>query len=145
PALPVLAEVVGRNSGDNFRRKVFFQTEDFGMSPDISTVVTDENSRVAHDANSTAFTFFVKRTPLFEEEELDNTTQVELFGEFCLDLGDRFGLTGGEFARPLIPRCRFEAAAEHCEESEVFDPPSIQPTELLKAFPASSIGFGEEV
>ena len=52
PALSGLAEGVRRNAGDDFRRQIFLQAEEFGMGPDIGAVVADEDGDIADHANA---------------------------------------------------------------------------------------------
>src|SRR5271154_5511239 len=125
PTLAILAEKIGRHSGDDLGIKFGVQAKQIGMRPDIGAVEIHEDRNVAHDTNRMFRTIGSKRLPLFEEKKLHRAADIEFFGHFQPYLidGRRFPMT--QSARPAVPAFEFETGAQAIEENKIVEPPSI--------------------
>src|SRR5690242_15788238 len=87
----------------------------------------------------------MKRAPLLEEEKLNGTIDHQFVFEFLLNLLYGWVLAPSQFGRPFHPALLMVFVAQSLEKHVVLEPPSIQPTELVKALASVSCGPLQEL
>src|SRR6185436_784082 len=70
PKLTRAAEIIGRNSRDDYRTAVAIELEHLWMTPHVRGIVGNEDGRIADDSDASLAAIPLQRPPLTEEEIL---------------------------------------------------------------------------
>ena len=90
PALPIDREVVRRHAGHDGRQAGVVEPKELGRSPDVGTVVGDENRCVTDDGDTASIGVGTYGTPLPIKDELQELLVADVVGQS----GTRFGQCG---------------------------------------------------
>ena len=150
PELPVLAEAVGRDTGDLGGHIVLVKLEHLGFCPHVGGIHRYIDGKIADDADAERVDVRLERLPLAEEEKLNVGEELYILAQLgAVALDDLAALAAADvLVVPLRPRLHAEVALERHEERIVRQPALVFPLErrdgLAVACEAARLGLFEQ-
>src|SRR5882757_4070554 len=105
PQLTRRTEIIRRNARNGGGLPSFIQAKQLRMRPHISTIVSDINRYVAHDANAVTTTPISYLLPLPKELELCKSVILQLGRQFVPPFRQHSGISVTYSRIPMDPRC----------------------------------------
>ena len=122
PALPCLAEIIGRDPGNNRRIAGGIETEQVLVAPDIGGIQGDKNRRIADDPHAATVGVTAHPVPLAGELPLHVLLRADLAAEYPAVLVAGIRLTSLQLLRPVVPRVSPEITLGRHEQGIIVQP-----------------------
>src|SRR5437868_2989890 len=132
PALASGTERVGWNAGDDLGSEVGLEAIEFLVGPHIGAVEINEDGNIAHHADRFAGAVQANSAPLLPKEKLDDTPKAASVCKFVARRFECSRLAPGDSTRPMAPACKLMAFPKRVVKHEIFQPPGVLLTEVIK-------------
>src|SRR5439155_9084658 len=125
PVLSCLAEIIGRDTGDNCGSSIGIELELLGIGPDVGRIVCDKNRNITDNLDAAPVAVGLQIEPLFEKKKLIEPLRFDLIVKLVASTSQ--GRRSAPYQRPfpLMPGRAVVSIFQGPEESIVVKPGSV--------------------